>query len=212
MSAWDRSQSIPWSRIEQNGEDSPEKHREKVWRELKREALLEQEQLKQQNNSNDPKNTFSNVNSMTDSINAENTKKKTNILGFQGQPFVTGDCFKQTLFGLTLGSITGGIFGFMDGMRQAGESTILKKASNQAKAKFLFQGTTRSSMLFGVFFGSFHTIRYGVRVAADPGDYTEIAIAGATSLGAMMARPTTRASLPYACMLVLMDSVQTFMN
>ena len=237
MSAWERTRHIPWSRMQQGGEDSVEKHRERVFKELKREALLEQQQT-QMNDANintdadaDTDNnssimmTSSSLSIPNDNINNNNNNNNNNIkndidtynrpkniLGLHGQPFVTGDCFKQTLFGMTLGSITGACFGFMDGMRQAGESPILKKASNSAKGTFIFQGTTRSGLLFGGFFGGFHLLRYGIRVLGDPGEYPEIAMAGTVSLGAMFAKPTTRASMPYATMLVLMDGFNTYMN
>jgi len=236
--SWERTRSIPWSRVQQEVNETPEAQRERIWKEMRHERIQneEQEQIHQ------GVTTTSEMNQKTFQDN-----RKTNMFGLKGQPFVMGDCFKQALFGTTLGSITGAAFGFMDGMRQAGESSVLKKASNSAKGKFLFQGTTRSGMMFGAFFGGFHTVsiekihqffvkkffstfyklivfsilaiiislikvRYGIRVLADPGEYSEIAIAGATSLGIMMAKPTTRASLPYASMLVLMDGVNTYMN
>ena len=73
-------------------------------------------------------------------------------------PFDTGDLLKMAAFGGTIGSITGAVFGFMDGMRTAGESVVLQKASGAAKARYLMEGTTRSATVFGVFFGGFHVV------------------------------------------------------
>jgi hypothetical protein len=81
-----------------------------------------------------------------------------------------------------------------------------------AKGRYLFQGTTRSATVFGVFFSGFHIIKYGLRVSLDPGDLGEIGLAGAASMGALMARPAYRASIPYAGMLVAMDGVNHFMR
>lgn len=120
--------------------------------------------------------------------------------------------FKQMAFGACIGGITGSVFGFMDGMRTAGESPVLKNASNMAKGKYLLQGTTRSATVFGVFFGGFHTLKYGIKCNLDPGEFAEIGMAGAISMGALMYKPAYRASMPYASMLIIMDSVHIIMR
>lgn len=100
----------------------------------------------------------------------------------------------------------------MDGMRTAGESQVLQSASNAAKTKYLIQGTSRSATIFGVFFGGFHVVKYGLRVTVDPGELGEIVMAGAVSMGALMYRPNWRPSMPYAAMLVFMDGVNNYMK
>jgi hypothetical protein len=50
---------------------------------------------------------------------------------------------------ISTGAITGSVFGFMDGLRTAGESKVLQNASNMAKGKYILQGTTRSATMFG---------------------------------------------------------------
>lgn len=75
-----------------------------------------------------------------------------------GVPYSTTDLFKQAAFGGCIGTVTGAVFGFMDGMRTAGESAVLQKASDSAKGRYLLQSTTRSATLFGVFFGGFHVV------------------------------------------------------
>ena len=97
-------------------------------------------------------------------------------------------------------------------MRIAQENTIIKNASNMAKSKYLIEGTSRSGILFGVFFSGFHSLKYGIRVAADPGFVYEALGASAISLGALVARPSTRPSLPYAAMLIGMDCFTIYMN
>jgi hypothetical protein len=126
--------------------------------------------------------------------------------------FQWSELFKSAAFGGCIGAITGTVFGFMDGMRTAGQSEVLKNASNVAKGKYLLQGTTRSATMFGVFFGGFHVVKYGLRVTADPGEWGEIGIAGAVSLGALMSKPAFRPSMPYASMLVIMDGVHIVMR
>jgi hypothetical protein len=111
-----------------------------------------------------------------------------------------------------VGAITGTVFGFMDGMKTGQENKIIKNASNMAKSKYLLEGTTRSGLLFGAFFSGFHCIKYGIRVAADPGFVYEAIGAGALSLGALVARPATRPSLPYAAMLIGMDCFSIYMK
>ena len=100
----------------------------------------------------------------------------------------------------------------MDGMRTAQQSDVLMNASNVAKTKYIMQGTSRSAALFGAFFGGFHILRYGIRVAADPGEWGEIGIAGVASIGALVSQPKLRPSLPYASMLIFMDSVHIVMR
>jgi len=51
-------------------------------------------------------------------------------------------------------------------------------------------------------------LKYGLRVAANPGEVTEVGVAGAISLGALAVKPAFRPSIPYAAMLIAMDSVQ----
>ena len=46
----------------------------------------------------------------------------------------------------------------MDSIKQAQESTILKRASNSAKGRFILQGTSRSAFIFGSFFGAFQVV------------------------------------------------------
>lgn len=111
-----------------------------------------------------------------------------------------------------LGAITGSVFGFMDGMRTAGTSKVIQNASNMAKFKYIMEGTTRSATLFGAFFGGFHVLKYGARVAADPGEFAEIAIAAPIVLGGMMTQPALRPAMPYLSMLILMDGVNIFMR
>lgn len=49
-------------------------------------------------------------------------------------------------------------------------------------------GTTRSATLFGVFFGGFHVVKYGIHISLDPGEFTEVGLAGAISIGALMSK------------------------
>lgn len=118
-------------------------------------------------------------------------------------------CFAK---GGCIGAITGTVFGFMDGMRSAQENPIIKNASNMAKSKYLFEGTTRSGMIFGAFFSGFHCLKYGIRVAADPGLVYEAFGASVISLGALVVKPTTRPSIPYAAMLIGMDCFSIYMK
>ena len=111
-----------------------------------------------------------------------------------------------------IGAITGSVFGFMDGMRTAQENAIIKNASNMAKTKYLIEGTSRSGILFGAFFSGFHCLKYGIRVAADPGVVYEAIGASVVSLGVLVAKPATRPSLPYAAMLIGMDCFSIYMK
>jgi len=81
-----------------------------------------------------------------------------------------------------------------------------------AKSKYLLQGTTRSGAMFGLFFAGFHSLKYGIRVAADPGMVWETLGAGALSVGALVVKPATRANIPYAGMLIGMDAFSNYMR
>jgi hypothetical protein len=207
MSSWERARHIPWDRIPQPnsryipGDPPPpslEAQKERIFRQLHNEAR-EEESISQQ----------SEVASSTDlGTDLTNSKKSVPKLRYSHM-----DLLKQAAFGGCIGSITGGVFGFMDGMRTAGESSVLQKASNSAKAKFLLQGTSRSAFIFGSFFGGFHTIKYGLKVSLnEPGDFAEIAMATPLALGALAYNPTRRQAMPYAVMLVLMDAVNAYMR
>mmetsp|Transcript_19194 Transcript_19194/g.24194 ORF Transcript_19194/g.24194 Transcript_19194/m.24194 type:complete len:104 (+) Transcript_19194:479-790(+) len=100
----------------------------------------------------------------------------------------------------------------MDGMRTAQESSIIKNTSNMAKTKYLIEGTSRSGIIFGAFFSGFHCLKYGIRIATDPGLVYEAIGASVLSLGALAAKPATRPSLPYAAMLIGMDCFSIYMK
>jgi hypothetical protein len=196
MSSWERARYIPWDRIPEDGTDIDTK-KERIFRELQRETI--QDELLQQERQHAVEQTGGSGQEA-----AGTTKTKI--------PYSGMELLRQAAFGGCIGSITGAVFGFMDGMRSAGESKVLLKASNMAKVRYLMQGTSRSATVFGVFFGGFHVIKYGLRVAFDPGDIAEMGIGGAVSLGALASRPAYRASMPYAAMLVGMDGFNHFMK
>lgn len=196
MSSWERARYIPWDRIPEDGTDIDTK-KERIFRELQRETIQD-ELLQQERHAVEPTAAGSGQDA------AGITKTKI--------PYSNMELMRQAAFGGCIGSITGAVFGFMDGMRSAGESKVLLKASNMAKVRYLMQGTSRSATVFGIFFGGFHVIKYGLRVAFDPGDIAEIGLGGAISMGALASRPAYRASMPYAAMLVGMDGVNHFMK
>lgn len=219
--SWERARYIPWSRAEQPTQDEVDldTKKERIFRQLQREASREEEENRRQKKGPegggdavlDSSSLPSDVESSSgggDGGTAHNT-----ILGFKSTvPYRFEDLLRNVAFGGTIGSITGSVFGFMDGMKSAGDSSVLKRASNAAKGRFLLQGTARSGMVFGGFFSGFHAAKYGVRVLCDPGDYAEMAIAGSIGIGAMFARTQTRPSVPYAAMLIAMDAFNTYMR
>ena len=238
MSSWDRSRSIPWSRAIPVAPATPdgapedvELMKERIWRDLSREAANEQKELDRLKEEGGSKQQHVNVSNEvaggTYNATADTTQQQSisstpqqqkqkqpevNFLGYVGRPYQTSDLLRNLAFGGTIGSITGMCFGFMDSIRSAQSSELLKSASRSAQGKFIFQGTYRSGMFFGGFFGVFHTIKYGTRVLVDPGDLGEISLASVLACGGVFARREWRASLPYAVMLVGMDSFHCFMR
>lgn len=227
MSSWDRVRSIPWSRAlpvkppspNADDDETVDSHRERVFRELAREAARDdKEEEKKRKRSSEPLSggsadgTDFEQQQQPPNGSAAAAPTDLNILGYQGRPYQTSDLIRNLAFGGMIGSITGMCFGFMDGMRSATTSPVLKNASRAAQSKYLFQGTTRSGMVFGAFFAGFHGIKYAVRVLVDPGDAGEIAVGTTLGLGAVVARPETRASLPYAAMLIGMDGFHIMMR
>mmetsp|Transcript_21460 Transcript_21460/g.48346 ORF Transcript_21460/g.48346 Transcript_21460/m.48346 type:complete len:215 (-) Transcript_21460:701-1345(-) len=209
MSSWERARFIPWSKIPQDPTNLSDQ-KERIIRDIQREAdrkekaqILEQRRLKE---------LASSSSSVTSSSDGEKASPSTIEIGQTNFPFAWGELFKNLAFGGCIGSITGAVFGFMDGMRMAGQSEVLKNSSNAAKGKFLMQGTTRSAAMFGAFFGGFHCVKYGVRVALDPGDYPEIGLATAISMGGLISQPNFRPLVPYASMLIMMDSFHLVMR
>lgn len=244
---------IPWSRVIPvapttlpSGELNPvtenvDLMRERIWRDLAREASEYDRQQREllvandnddntsdnnndtrRNSPHDDVTTGANENMLppattTTASSSSSTQKsnnkppeEVNFLGYVGRPYQTSDLFRNVAFGATIGSITGMCFGFMDSIRLAQSSDLLKVASKSAQGKFVFQGTYRSGMFFGLFFGAFHAVKFGTRVLTDPGDVGEIGMAGAVTLGGVIAKKEWRASLPYAMMLVAMDSFHVF--
>lgn len=199
MSSWDRARYIPWSRIPLCPAEELSHEKERLFRQLQREADKQGETATiVKDNSNDTQQQ-------------QQQQQKSSMLQSQ-HVFRWSDLFKSAAFGGCIGTITGTVFGFMDGMRTAQQSEVVKNASNMAKGRYLMQGTTRSATLFGTFFGGFHILRYGIRVTADPGEWGEIGLAGVVSLGALMSQPAFRPSMPYASMLVIMDGVHIIMR
>mmetsp|Transcript_13727 Transcript_13727/g.21201 ORF Transcript_13727/g.21201 Transcript_13727/m.21201 type:complete len:243 (-) Transcript_13727:567-1295(-) len=237
MSSWDRSRLIPWSRAipvapaTSSGDmEDVDLLKERIWRDLSWEAAQEEKERKEQkklaavaaaDGQSSASSTLAYVDaqhmqqssssSITTSSTTDSDVEK-NILGFVGRPYLTSDLLKNAAFGATIGSITGMCFGFMDSIRSASSSTVLKSASRSAQGKFVFQGTYRSGMFFGGFFGLFHTVKYATRVLVDPGDAGEICAGSLAALGGVMAKREWRVSMPYAVMLVAMDSFHVFMR
>lgn len=104
------------------------------------------------------------------------------------------------------------IFFTLSGMKEVQDSKLLKNASNSAKLKFLAQGSSRSGLVFGAFFGGFQAVKYSSKVFLDPGHVGEIAIASVASIGALCYKPTTRSALPYGAMLICMDCISAYMR
>jgi len=212
MSAWERARHIPWSKIPQDGSNL-EAQREQIFRQLQRETI-EDELRSQERNLASASAGGGGGGAAEGGAGAVAADGSSKSKTWTAMPYSTMELLRQAAFGGTIGSITGAVFGFMDGMRVAasGDNAILAKASNQAKSKFIFQGTTRSAFVFGSFFGGFHVVKYGIRVVADPGDVPEILIASGISMGALAYKPAMRASMPYAAMLIFMDTLQMFMK
>ena len=229
MSSWDRTRLIPWSRalpvapasVAAQAEDV-DLNRERVFRDLAREAVKENQLASASLEADGVGTSSSEVSNDTNTQqqqqlklqtnNTASNKPEVNFLGYVGRPYQTSDLLRNVAFGATIGSITGMCFGFMDSIKSAQASKLLQNASNSAKGKFVFQGTYRSGMFFGGFFGLFHTVKYGVRTLVDPGDGGEIVVGSILGLGAVAFRREWRASLPYAVMLVGMDTFHVFMR
>ena len=233
------SRAIPVAPATASGEtEDIDLTKERIWRDLSWEAAQEEKELKEQrqlkvaaaaavkqSGESSESNSFANttIHAQHDNIqqhtsttintsSTESDEVEKNFLGFVGRPYQTSDLLKNAAFGATIGSITGMCFGFMDSIRSASSSSVLKSASRSAQGKFVFQGTYRSGMFFGAFFGAFHTIKYGARVLVDPGDAGEIGVGSLAALGGIMAKREWRVSMPYAVMLVAMDTFHVFMR
>jgi hypothetical protein len=206
--------------VRQPGEAPPiplEDERERIIRKLQREAIDNNYAVVAQAESTSTSGAVthidSNENGSVDLSSTSNAVATSMMKVDENKVIYTHmDLLRQAAFGGCIGTITGSVFGFMDGMRNAGELPILQKASNMAKGRYILQGTTRSATLFGTFFGAYHILRYAVRVAFNPGEFGEIGLASPVALGALWAYPPTRHALPYGAMLVVMDSVNLYMR
>jgi len=129
-----------------------------------------------------------------------------NFLGITKTPYSFSQMMRSTLFGISVGSLTGAGFGFMETMRTVQENKGLKSLSNKGKASYIMQGVGKHAGLFGAFFGGYHTLKYFGRTYVDPGDYELIGLCSVISLGAIGFKPAIRPILPYSVMLIGMDS------
>lgn len=185
--------------------------KERIQRQLKREADEEERQILEASKAGQREFQPSLESSSNTQITSQSMSTRSGLFNSQ-YPFKWIDMFKNAAFGGTIGAVTGSVFGFMDGMRTVQQSEVLMNASNMAKGRYLMQGTSRSAVIFGTFFGGFHILRYGIRVVADPGEWGEMGMAGAVSLGALVSQPKFRPSMPYASMLIFMDSIHIIMR
>jgi hypothetical protein len=55
-------------------------------------------------------------------------------------------------------------------------------------------------------------VKYGLKVSFDPGEFAQVLLAGTVSMGTLMTKPSWRPSMPYAGMLIVMDSFQIIMK
>ncbi|KAL7574907.1 hypothetical protein ACA910_010737 [Epithemia clementina (nom. ined.)] len=209
MSSWERGRGIPWELIPQDSTDLDDQ-KEMIHRQLQREAYETQpkeQQLQQPLNSQQNDETTE-ADTATQQLPTALPKQQPRF------PYSNMDLLKQAAFGGCIGTITGGVFGVLDGMRAVGESPVIKNASDMAKARYILQGTTHKATLFGVYFGGFHILKYGLRVASNDelGPYSEIAIAAPVSLAVLSYKPTWRTAMPYATMLVVMDAFNIYMR
>mmetsp|Transcript_18387 Transcript_18387/g.51032 ORF Transcript_18387/g.51032 Transcript_18387/m.51032 type:complete len:222 (-) Transcript_18387:479-1144(-) len=218
MSSWERARFIPWSHIpsDHNVADGKDltNTKERIFRQLQREGQDEHQAALEQRHDQAAVLVGGDAGAAADSATTGSSSSGiTNSAILSSRvPFQWMDLFKSAAFGGCIGSITGSVFGFMDGMRGVGESSVLKNASNMAKARYLMQGTSRSATIFGTFFGGFHVVKYGARVTIDPGEFGEIAIASVASMSGLLYKPAFRQAVPYATMLILMDSVHLVMK
>jgi hypothetical protein len=217
MSAWERARYIPWSKIPKDP-DNLEQQKERIFRELRQETLESELLQQQQRHATAPSIEQQQQQLQGDTLSSLQTANTSTAIANKNEPkhrlpFSNMELLRQAAFGGCIGSITGAVFGFFDGMRTAQESVVLKNASNMAKGKFLLQGTTRSATLFGIFFASFHSTKYGIRVAGnEPGHVAEMAGAALLSTSALFYKPAWRPSMPYAVMLIAMDCMHVYMR
>ena len=149
MSSWERGRGIPWELIPQDGTDLDDQ-KERIYRHLQREALFEQQERSIDTTTND--------NDVASGDNATTPNPQKHRF-----PYSNIDLLKQAAFGGCIGTITGAVFGLLDGMRAAGESPVIKNASDMAKFRFIVQGATHKATIFGVYFGGFHILKYVTR-------------------------------------------------
>lgn len=204
MSSWERSRYIPWSRIPASSENL-ETTKERIFRDLQRETADGNSEDVVAVESPSISSTASPV--LQQQLNASKIATKTTL------EYSHMDLARHTAFGACIGTITGAVFGFMDGMRLVQTDVVLQKASTQAKGSQIFQGTTRSAWQFGTFFAGYHVLKYGVRIVGnEPGDAAEMGVASFVSAGTLLSRASWRPLLPYACMLMGMDAVHVVMQ
>lgn len=211
MSGWERARSLPWNRIPRDVDGTElDEERERIFRRLQREAIQQELMAQETAASQQTPSSISGSSNDGSALSSSSSSLSQREIRYQ---FSGMQLVRQAAFGGCLGAITGGVFCFMDGMRTAGESAVLKKASPAAQAKYLMESTTKSATLFGLMFTGFQVGKYAIRVAGnDPGDVYEIVGSAGVTLGTLFSKPTWRAAVPYALMLMTMDSFHVVMR
>ena len=105
MSSWERARNIPWDRIPQDGTDL-EDQKERIFRQLQRESI--EVELQQQERHQNLPTTGEEGEAAESTINSSQEQQKF--------PYSNMELFRQAAFGGCIGTITGGVFGMLDGM------------------------------------------------------------------------------------------------
>ena len=115
MSSWERARFVPWTRIPQGDVHTFSLEKERIFRQLQREADQQEKELIEASKTS--KNDAA--------VDLKEVSQTTSMLNSQYR-FKWIDLFKSAAFGGTIGSITGSVFGFMDGMRTAQQNKKLR--------------------------------------------------------------------------------------
>ncbi|CAM9229078.1 unnamed protein product [Chrysoparadoxa australica] len=129
------------------------------------------------------------------------------LASLTSEGFSANEALRRMAFGGICGGFTGVAFGAMDGQRSITHDKANKFPTTALKTKEVFRLTAMSGSLFGGFFAAYQLAKYGARIYRGEDDFFNVCIATAACVPAMVPFPAARQRLPYAALLVAMDTI-----
>ncbi|CAM9268275.1 unnamed protein product, partial [Phaeothamnion confervicola] len=121
------------------------------------------------------------------------------------------DVGRRAAFGCILGGVTGITFGAMDAHRVIRNDATAKFSTAGLKATEALRQCAMSGkkIVWGAFFTGYMVFKHSAMVYRQEDDFFNVLIAGPAAIAPFLPFPAVRARLPYAMLLVAMDTINS---